>query len=518
MAAAVAVARLVVLASPRAPAGIDGGNWLAFGRDLLGPDVRSSSIVYPPVVPLLVTAATSILGPVWGMAAVGSLTSLAPGAATYAVLRSEGLRWPATVLAALMLAASVSGEPAAWGGYPQLLAGGLAVLFVWALDGALRSNGRRPALVAGLLLALTLATSHLVAVAAALAGASVVAFHLLWLRNPGPGDPGPGNTGPGDPGPPRGPGPGSPAARPLGRTVRTLAWVALPTLPLVPLYLRLAGVATSVAERDSATSLALGDLPGQLRVLYPDVAAIGLALLVAGVAAPLLLLDRRRTRLWIVTSSTILGAVVATALARERRFLFLLPPAAALGVGLWLWDLARQDERFLLRARTFAVAGLVGAMAVQLVAGAGEFRRQRDYYGILTPGVMDGIDWLRTRTPPTSLVAVGPVRDVPLGWWVEGLGRRPTLTATSLRWLYFEDERRRARLANAIFDVSFPSTDGMARACAAGADYVLVATSWPGYSAPGLDLVRAADPGAVVFDDPDSVVFRTQGSPLCTRS
>ena len=66
--------------------------------------------------------------------------------------------------------------------------------------------------------------------------------------------------------------------------------------------------------------------------------------------------------------------------------------------------------------------------------------------------------------------------------------------------------------------MSFPSTDGMARACAAGADYVLVATSWPGFSAPGLDLVRAADPGAVVFDDPDSVVFRTQGSPLCTRS
>ena len=55
----------------------------------------------------------------------------------------------------------------------------------------------------------------------------------------------------------------------------------------------------------------------------------------------------------------------------------------------------------------------------------------------------------------------------------------------------------------------------MARACAAGADYVLVATAWPGFSAPGLEQVRAADPGAVVLANADAVVLRTFGSPLC---
>ncbi len=513
LATAVAVFRLVVLADPRAPAGIDGGNWLAFGRDLLGPDTRSSTIAYPPAVPLLVTAAVALLGPVWGIAAVGSLTSLAPGAATYAVLRSEGLRWAAPVLATLVLAASVSGEPAAWGGYPQLLAGGLAILFVWALDGALRPGavgpgavgpgavgpeavrpgaapvgGRRRALVAGLLLALVLATSHLVAVAAVLAGGAVVGFHLAWRRGPDDG---------------------------VRSLVRTLGWVVLPSLPLVPLYVGLTGVASSVAGRDSTSDLGLGDLPGQLEVLYPDVAALGLALMVAGAIAPLLLLDRRRTRLWVVAGAGLIGALLGAALTREGRFLFLLPPAAVLGVGLWLWDLDRQDDRRLSRARTVAVAALVVAGAVQLLAGTGEFRRQRDYYGILTPGVVAGIDWLRTRTPPSSTVAVGPVRDVPLGWWVEGLGRRPTLPATSLRWLYYEDERRRARIANEIFDLRFPSPDGMARACAAGADYALVPTAWAGYSEAGLDQVRAADPDAIVFAGPGAVILRTVGSALC---
>jgi hypothetical protein len=486
--AVVAVVRLVILAHPRAPAGIDGGNWLAFGRDLLGTDVRSSTIVYPPVVPLLVTGAVGLLGAVRGIAAVAGLTALAPGVAVYVVLRSAGLRWPAPVLAGLILAASVVGEPAAWGGYPQLLASGSAILFVWALDRALSSGGAAPTLAAGLLLALTVATSHLLVVVAALAGATAVACHLVWLRSP---------------------------ERGLAATARTLAWVVLPSLPFVPLYVRLAGVATSVADRDPSTALGLGDLPGQLRVLYPDVAAIGLVLVVAGVMAPVLLLDRRRTPLWIVTVSSVVATLLAAVGAREARFLNLLPPAAALGVGLWLWDLGRHDERFLTRARNVAVAALVVALVVQLAAGTREFRRQRDYYGILTPGLVSGIDWLRTSTPTASVVAVSPIRDVPLAWWVEGLGRRRTLPASALRWLYFPDERRRARVANEIFDVSFPTPEGMARACAAGADYVLVATDWAGFSDPGLAQVRSADAAAVAFADPDAVVLRTRGSPLC---
>ena len=120
-----------------------------------------------------------------------------------------------------------------------VLAAGLAVLFVRALDGTLRDGGgRRGALVAGLLLALVLATSHLVAVPAVLAGVAVVGFHQAWRPRP---DPDGGGRG--------------------GSLVRTLGWVVLPTLPLVPLYVRLAGVATSVAARDPRPSSAWATCP-----------------------------------------------------------------------------------------------------------------------------------------------------------------------------------------------------------------------------------------------------------------
>ena len=114
-----------------------------------------------------------------------------------------------------------------------------------------------------------------------------VAFHLLWLRNPGPGNPGSG--------------------RPLGRTVRPgLGGPAHPA-PRAPLPPAGRGGDERRRPRPGDVALPWATCPASSGCSIPDVAAIGLALLVAGVAAPLLLLDRRRTRLWIVTSSTILG-------------------------------------------------------------------------------------------------------------------------------------------------------------------------------------------------------------------
>jgi hypothetical protein len=483
------VERLAVLVGAGAPAGLDGGNWLAFGRDLLGPDVRSPSIVYPPLVPLATTAAVAAFGPVWGTGLVAALASLAPGVATWLVLRAANVGWPAVLLAGLVVVASTSGEPAAWGGYPQLLGGGLGLLFLAALDRALRDGSRSRSLLAGLLLAATLATSHLAAAVAGMAAAALVLGHLLWVR-------------------PR------PAPAPAPALLAVMAWVALPALPLVPLYVRLvAAVTASLTGVDRTDTLRLGDLPDDLGVLFPDVPAVWIALLLAGLVVVLLLVDRRHTPLWLVATASMVGTLVPAALAGERRFLYLLPPAAALAVGLWVWDLGQLPDAFARRARTAAVAALAGALAVQAVAGVSEFRHQRDFYGVVTPGLLEALDWLRRETPPGSVVAVSPVRDWPLGWWVEGLGRRPTLPASSLQWFYFEDERRRARLANEIFGLSFPSAEGLATARRHGADYALVATAWLGYSEAALAAVRSTDPGVVAFANPSAVVLRTAEQP-----
>ncbi len=74
----VVVLRFRILRDTGAPATIDAGNWLAFGDTLLGRGVRSTSIVYPPLIPLATTGAVGLLGFVNGVAAMAALSSAAP--------------------------------------------------------------------------------------------------------------------------------------------------------------------------------------------------------------------------------------------------------------------------------------------------------------------------------------------------------------------------------------------------------------------------------------------------------
>jgi hypothetical protein len=72
--------------------------------------------------------------------------------------------------------------------------------------------------------------------------------------------------------------------------------------------------------------------------------------------------------------------------------------------------------------------------------------------------VLPGLAWLGENTKRDERVAVSPSPPPGLiGWWVEGLARRPAFYAANLRWLAFEGERQNASIANRIFDPVTPS-------------------------------------------------------------
>ncbi len=77
---AVASLRFVILRRGGAPPTIDAGNWLAFGDQILGNGVRSPTIVYPPLVPLLTKGFVSLFGLTNGVALLAALSSAAPAA------------------------------------------------------------------------------------------------------------------------------------------------------------------------------------------------------------------------------------------------------------------------------------------------------------------------------------------------------------------------------------------------------------------------------------------------------
>jgi hypothetical protein len=277
-------------------------------------------------------------------------------------------------------------------------------------------------------------------------------------------------------------------------------------LAFVPIYLRLSStVLKNVAARTTAPSLAVW--LDHLEFVYREAPILWRTLLVAGGLATLLLVSRRRETLWLLATSMFLGAVVLAVLASESRFLYLLQPAAILAIGLWIGDVRSFGSQAFRSTRRAAAVALALAVVAQAGLGLAAFPQQREFYGVLRLGTVSAINWIRDMTPKKAVVAVSRVGEAPLGWWVEGLGRRPTLYAASLVWLNFPDERRRASLANDIFTPTFPSTKGLTRACEDGVSYVLVAKGWAGFDPDQTAALASAHHGAVVVNNSDAVVL-----------
>lgn len=481
--AVVAVWRFVILSGAGAPPGVDSGNWLALGHDLAGARLRSTTIVYPPLVPQVVAGAVDSLGLVNGVCAVVVAASLLGGAAVHVVLRRCGLRWVAAALGVLVVAGSATGEAAAWGGIPQLTSLGLVVVLLWAFDRFLRGHRLGHAALTGVMMAGLLATSHLVAFAAVLCAGVLVAVHAA-----------------------------------VGRPWRTAgfrrllvggALVLAPCAPLAPLYLDMVGgLDTAPASDEGLVLVGPENLLSSVDFLFRDFAVLWRLALTAALAMPFMLRHRRNLATWSIATSLLVGTGLATVLTRQTRFLYLLPVATVLALAVWAQEASTRWRSTPRRVR-MASAGAAAVVAVQLALGINFFTLQRDYYAVLDRDLVAGIDWVRTSTPPGASVAVTTGRnDHLLGWWVEGLSERRTLFASRLVWLNYDDERQRARTANALFAKGFPGTPALASARREGIDYVLIAKSWPGYDDGGLADFRNGDPRGVAYENDSVVVLR----------
>jgi hypothetical protein len=484
--------RFVILRRGGAPPTIDAGNWLAFGDQILGHGVRSSTIVYPPLVPLLSKPFVSLFGLTNGVALLGSLSSAAPAVGLFISLRWLEFRRAALLPALLVLGASSVGEATAWGGFPQLIGLGLAPVALVLFDRLLRTWQWRHALVSGLAFMAVLATSHLISL---IVGAAAVALVVLTLTQ------------------------SVRAPASWGRRVTALVLLAVPSVWLIPLYWSLAATTSfGAAEPFSPNRLTWSNLLGPIEFLYRDSPWLWRILLPLAIIAPPSLWRRWREPLWRVTSALLVATVLATAITREGRFLYLLTPIAALGVGLWttrgvkaLQTGVRTASKPARSLHPIAVAGLallMAGVAFQFVRSTQFFGQQRQHYGILTPELVDGIVYLAELTERQDTVAVTSLANAPLGWWVEAIAQRPTIYGSPLGWLAFDDEIRRASVANDLFVPPFPTAEKIESAKNNGIHLILVPTSWTFYDAEVVDSLARQAPDVVLHLNSSAIVIR----------
>jgi hypothetical protein len=143
----------------------------------------------------------------------------------------------------------------------------------------------------------------------------------------------------------------------------------------------------------------------------------------------------------------------------------------------------------------------------QVVVGLSFFQGQREYYGILSPGLVRAIDQAAVDAGPEGTIGVTSLRDAPLGWWVEALAHRPTIYAAPLRWLAFDDEIERASLADGLFEPPFPTAQAMDEAAAAGIAVIVLPTDWYFYDQGAEAELAAERPGSVNEFDADAALL-----------
>lgn len=498
----IAAWRWQVISSFPEPSGLDAGNWLAFGHALLGSDARSSTIVYPPVVPLLILGFAAIWGPLTGVQLLAMTSSLFPAIGAYILLRGRlGLR--AVLLAGLLAPAVTTGEAAAWGGFPQLLGLGFLPMALWAMDRFVVSRGSKSwALAASLLLLLTVASSDLIGLAAAAICPLYLLIRISLIAEPD---------------------------RPPRRSlVVGLLIGAVPSLTMIPIYAQLVSGALRT-ESKHLNQLTLATLQPSLDNLFKENVDFWHVVILAAIVSPLVLFIRRGRPLASIAASILLIALAELLIVRDVRFFYLLPLAMVVGLGAW-WSVLTDPEHPLVWWRVIADFGrgrtisldhvLTISMAVLLFVectfGLKAYPQQIRWYSVLTPGMVQGLQRLDALAPRNSAIAVSPgpglaaTQAWPFGWWVEGLLDRPTYYASSQDWLTFADERTRAQIANQMFGNSAYESAAIKTARDHHITYIVVAKDWPGYwnwmSNEGTGLAQS-----VIIETDSIIVITTNG-------
>ena len=446
--ASFAVYRFVAASPNAAPPGVDGGNWLAFGRELFGEDVKAAQSTFPPILPALLWAASKVLDPLTAAKLLGAVASVSAGIPLYLIAASSMSRGLSLLATIAFVGAGYHSEVLAFGGYPQLLAEAFMLFTIWMFAaGAIRNDSRLTA-VAALFASLAIGTHHLTSiyliVSLPVAGLALL-LHGVKARH----------------------------------VVKGLLLVGLLTTLFAAPYASIYYVMfTQLAGSPfNIQGWALSTAGETFSYIFRNSAGLWYALMGISTAVLVVPLPKKFTLLRVITVTLFLGPISLFAYFAEVRFLQFLFAGIALGVALfvaWLWELSPERPFY----KRLALAVYLAIASGTIVWSGVLFTKQAyPWYQVIDTPRLEALEWLRKSTPRDALIASTPTKNGwAIGWWIEGLSGRRTIIGADARWMAFHQEKVDAILADSIIASLRSHDDAVAYAMMsrAGISYLFI--------------------------------------------
>jgi hypothetical protein len=413
-----------------APPGSDGGNWLAFSKELFGGHVKAAEAAYPPVFPFLLWVGGHFTQELLALKLLSLASVLAVGGAVYVLTRTVIGNWPAAALAAAASSHPYAMEMLAWGGSPQLLGTAflLPAAYLWVRG---IEDSHAPSIAAGALLGtVAAATQQLVAlelVIAASLGTALVMTRKVLSRD---------------------------------RDSRAQTWVALRSvtallavlaLALAPFYYRiasnLAGDPTNPLEMSLFDSvLGIGRWHGDDWIW-----ALAFVLIFPSSA----FLAARGDKIAVTATALCVSAGLVLMVTQEVRAVHLLETGLLLGSAPVAVMYARPFRSGVLRwqavrraLRPAVPVCLVGTSLLLAGQGLRAASADFDWYRVVDRPAFEALEWLRSHRVAGEFAVAGEnERGGIYGWWVEGYAMQPTYFAIEDRWLSYRQEIEQAAVA-----------------------------------------------------------------------
>jgi hypothetical protein len=462
------------------PPGLDGAQWLSYGRALLGGTGRSAEGTYAPLMPILAHGLSLALGPALGLRALATMTLLLVAATIWVLsIRVVGVTW-GSFATALVLTSTAMAEPFFYGGYPQQAALafgilGMTALFRADLAGTPGDQTRAHVLASGgFLLA---SACHLLFGPLLLASGALVALGI--------------SAGERD------------RRRFLLQAAATLTPATAVSLFVVSNFFRngySAPLAASQRSLQEAWAYAARESPG-----------LWAAVVVGGIATASVVILRSTTFMHTQHAKFKLpDAVIAGfALTSPSGILLLasgqprLVPPLLVGGAILLAFTCRWAA--CAWSRALPVVLVTWSVAILWLAWTttGLTREFATFYQVLDASLIAA-----TRSIPQSDVGAIAVaadrRGWPIGWWLEALQERPVLTGSNSQWLAFPEERTRAGVAATLF--TSPDAQVLReRADALGVAYLVMRKwDWIGWDNWVDDSTNSV---AIFYDDNETIVL-----------